>query len=124
MRRRHANGEIAEAVRQIRLMPDPDYEGLWDSIVVDPTVKDRLLRGAALSLRLRTDLPFETTALHGLILLEGPPGTGKTTLCSWSSESTFENHRGWPIPIRRNRPTRTNERRAWRESESSHPTPC
>jgi AAA+ superfamily predicted ATPase len=25
-------------------------------------------------------LPFETTALHGLVLLYGPPGTGKTTL--------------------------------------------
>ncbi len=64
----------------VRVMPDPMYAGLWDSIVVNQSVKDRLLWGAALSLRLRTDLPFETTALHGLLLLHGPPGTGKTTL--------------------------------------------
>ena len=66
--------------RVVRVMPDPAYAGLWDSIVVDGSVKDRLLRAAALNLRLREKLPFETTALHGLVLLYGPPGTGKTTL--------------------------------------------
>ena len=80
MRSTQANGEIAESARVVRVMPNPEYAGLWDSIIVDPSVKERLLRGAALSLRLRADLPFETTALHGLILLYGPPGTGKTTL--------------------------------------------
>ena len=62
------------------VMPHPAYAHLWDSIIVEPAVKDRLLRSAALSLRLRAHLPFETTALHGLALLYGPPGTGKTTL--------------------------------------------
>lgn len=76
----HADGEIMEATRVVRVMPDPAYAGLWDSIIVDHSVKERLLRGTVLNLRLRTDLPFETTALHGLILLHGPPGTGKTTL--------------------------------------------
>lgn len=61
-------------------MPDPQYAGLWDSIVVDAALKDRLLRSVALALRLREALPFETTALHGIALLHGPPGTGKTTL--------------------------------------------
>ena len=75
-----ANGEMAEAARVVRVMPDPRYAGLWDAIVVDGSVKERLLRGAALNLRLRAELPFETTALHGLVLLYGPPGTGKTTL--------------------------------------------
>jgi len=66
------------AVSQV--MPDKGYEHLWDSIIIDNDVKDRLLRGALLSLQLRPELPFETTALHGLLLLYGPPGTGKTTL--------------------------------------------
>ena len=80
MQSQHANGEMVEMARVVRVMPDPAYAGLWDSIVVDDSVKERLLRGTALSLRLRADLPFETTALHGLVLLYGPPGTGKTTL--------------------------------------------
>ncbi len=80
MQKRHANGAVADATRVVRVMPDPAYAGLWDSIVVNSAVKERLLRGTALNLRLRADLPFETTALHGLLLLHGPPGTGKTTL--------------------------------------------
>ncbi len=71
---------VADIVTTNRLMPDRDYEHLWDSIIVEQSIKDRLLRTAALSLQLRTHLPFETTALHGLALLYGPPGTGKTTL--------------------------------------------
>lgn len=67
-------------VRVSREMPDPSYANLWDSIIVEKAIKDRLLRSAVLSLRLRAALPFETTALHGLALLHGPPGTGKTTL--------------------------------------------
>ena len=80
MQTRYADGQMAESVRGVRVMPDPAYAGLWESIVVDASVKDRLLRATALNLRLRTELPFETTALHGLVLLHGPPGTGKTTL--------------------------------------------
>jgi SpoVK/Ycf46/Vps4 family AAA+-type ATPase len=72
--------DVADMVTVIREMPDPHYAHLWDCIIVEQAVKDRLLRSALLGLRLRAELPFETTALHGLILLHGPPGTGKTTL--------------------------------------------
>lgn len=71
---------VAEAVTASVLMPDPRYEHMWDAIVTPPEVKTRLLRGALLGLTLRAALPFETTALHGLAVLHGPPGTGKTTL--------------------------------------------
>jgi SpoVK/Ycf46/Vps4 family AAA+-type ATPase len=72
--------DVAELVKTNCEMPNPKYSKLWDSIIVERSIKDRLLHSAALSLRLRAELPFETTALHGLAFLYGPPGTGKTTL--------------------------------------------
>lgn len=72
--------KVSDMVRVECVMPNPQYAKLWDSIVIQPSVKERLLRSAALALLLRDKLPFETTALHGIALLHGPPGTGKTTL--------------------------------------------
>ena len=60
-------------------LPDPQYAGLWDSIVVDDALKGRLLRSGDLALRMRESLPFKITALHGVALPRGP-GTGKTSL--------------------------------------------
>jgi SpoVK/Ycf46/Vps4 family AAA+-type ATPase len=72
--------DTSEMIKSTCDMPDARYAHLWDSIVVERSIKDRLLHSAALSLRLRGELPFEATALHGLAFLYGPPGTGKTTL--------------------------------------------
>lgn len=69
-----------DCVTQEIIAPDPQLDGLWESIITPEQVTDRLLRHAALGLSLRGRLPFTTTALHGLLLLYGPPGTGKTTL--------------------------------------------
>lgn len=71
---------VSEYITENRRLPHSDLEAAWDSIVAADEVKDRLLNQAVLALRLRTDLPFDTTSLHGLLLLYGSPGTGKTTL--------------------------------------------
>lgn len=71
---------IAETVTRCEIMPADAYSSLWDSIIVSQNIKERLLHSVILSLRLRKELAFETTALHGLSVLYGPPGTGKTTL--------------------------------------------
>lgn len=70
---------IEECVSET-LASSGELDGLWDSIIVPPNVKNELLYHAALSLAVRPRLPFTVTALHGLLLLYGPPGTGKTTL--------------------------------------------
>lgn len=55
-------------------------EVMWGAIIVDPLTKSRLVNWAVLALHLRVVLPSVETALAGLALLHGPPGTGKTSL--------------------------------------------
>lgn len=69
-----------QGIAEIVTLPSQDLELAWTAIHVDQAVKDRLLAQALLSLTVRRRIPFETAPLHGLILLSGPPGTGKTTL--------------------------------------------
>ena len=47
---------------------------------MDPHVKDELLSQAALSFVMRPQVDRSLIPLHGVILLSGPPGTGKTSL--------------------------------------------
>lgn len=72
--------DVAGFITAESILPDPKYQGLWDSIIAPADVKDRLLNQALLSFNVRERVPFAVTALHGLILLLGEPGTGKTTL--------------------------------------------
>jgi pachytene checkpoint protein 2 len=71
---------VEECVVQDVIAPSEQFEGLWASIVLPEELKRRLLHHALLAIELRPRLPFSVTALHGLLLLLGPPGTGKTTL--------------------------------------------
>jgi len=63
-----------------RDLPTSDFEAAWGAIKVDGAIKQRLVAQALMTLNVRQRIPFETAPLHGLVLLEGPPGTGKTTL--------------------------------------------
>ena len=61
-------------------LPDQHFASAWTAIKIEKDVRERLTAQSLLSLTMREKLPFEIAPLHGLILLSGPPGTGKTTL--------------------------------------------
>ncbi|WP_326836460.1 AAA family ATPase [Amycolatopsis rhabdoformis] len=64
----------------LHALPSDHHDGPWDSMIVPPGTKERLLGAALLVLRQGRRLTGLSGAPHGLIMLAGPPGTGKTTL--------------------------------------------
>ena len=69
-----------DAISDQTSLPNTDLAGAWSAIKVSDQVRERLLAQSLLALQLRQKFPFESMPLHGLIVLSGPPGTGKTTL--------------------------------------------
>lgn len=72
--------DLPRGIQAVRALPDPELATLWDSIVVEGGIKERLLAQAVLNYTLRPRIDRSTLPLHGVILLVGPPGTGKTSL--------------------------------------------
>ncbi|MPY85040.1 MAG: AAA family ATPase [Actinophytocola sp.] len=64
----------------VHALPADHHDGPWDSMVVPDGTKERLLSQALLVLRHGHRLTALSAAPHGLIVLAGPPGTGKSTL--------------------------------------------
>lgn len=61
-------------------LPDEDWTERWERIVLPEGVKDRLLNYLLFALRNRGRVSAVGLPIHGLLVLAGPPGTGKTTL--------------------------------------------
>lgn len=72
--------EETEGVLEMRLLPDDGLRLEWEAIHVPPAQKQRLLSMAVLASVVRPRVDRARVPLHGLIVLVGRPGTGKTTL--------------------------------------------
>lgn len=66
-------------VADARWLPDPTFDEAWNEILMPGDTKVRLARQAAATMLLRRDISQASLPLHGIVLLAGVSGTGKTT---------------------------------------------
>lgn len=69
----------ARGVGSVTTLPDPRAPDVWAHVVLPDGIKQRLVNHAVFSLLHRERLTATRAALQGLVVLAGPPGTGKTT---------------------------------------------
>jgi SpoVK/Ycf46/Vps4 family AAA+-type ATPase len=73
--------DLPAGILDRRSLPDEHFDRTWNSIYLAGEEKDQLLNQAVVILTLRTrGVGREVMPVHGVILLIGPPGTGKTSL--------------------------------------------
>lgn len=65
-----------------RILPSRDFDGLWENLIFEKDIKSQLMSYAHTILRLgHNGIDPQIINCGRLILLHGPPGTGKTSLC-------------------------------------------
>jgi SpoVK/Ycf46/Vps4 family AAA+-type ATPase len=71
---------LMESVIERIDLPCAEADAAWSAIKIPDVVRERLIAQSLLALQLRQKFAFELMPVHGLIVLAGQPGTGKTTL--------------------------------------------
>lgn len=75
-----SDATLPKGIHRSWKLPDKSLGDLWDSIVMDEAIKKQLLSQAIVNFTVRPKVERTVLPLHGVILLVGPPGTGKTSL--------------------------------------------
>jgi len=81
---RHAPRRLPDrgqpGIADARLLPDEQFAAAWSVIMLGEDVKDRLLRTTVSAFQVRQRIAFDALPMHGITLLTGPPGVGKTSV--------------------------------------------
>ncbi|MBB5763355.1 AAA family ATPase [Methylorubrum rhodesianum] len=91
--------ETPKGIHCIRQLPDNDLSQLWDSIIIDPETKRQLHAQAVLNFTVRRKISRTVLPLHGIILLVGQPGTGKTSLARGLANRVAQSFGGAKIKL-------------------------
>lgn len=75
------DGEEEVAASQQLLLPAVELHGMWDSLVYDTDLKKQMLQYASTAMLFAdSGVDDNLISFNRIILLHGPPGTGKTSL--------------------------------------------
>lgn len=72
---------LEKGILDKRSLPSPEFTDSWERTILPQPLKDQLKAHVLLELTLRSKISSTAAVpLHGVILLVGPPGTGKTSV--------------------------------------------
>ncbi len=71
---------MSDSIISTHNLPHDEFAEAWRSIKIDAATKERLVAQGVFAMVVRRKFTFETVPSHGLLMLAGPPGNGKTTL--------------------------------------------